>query len=220
MPDIKDIHGYSIVILGSMNPAIHHPAWYETVKALTAEHVKHALSEQFVLVPQLAQFRTPRFEITCDPQRWQAVVSQAESLQAAADLAGIVFDKRLNETPVNAIGVNFNHHIVTDCQDVGRRLYSYLAPLNLHHHSESGRAQFSFTRPFRDAELRCNIEPSTRDPSMLYIGFNAHCVVQGQEASYFSVKDKLSTLIKELKPEIDSQIKSTINRIFSRVETN
>ena len=86
--------GYFIVIAGNMNPAIHHPAWYKMVGALSEDELVStgALGENqqgerqtsvtnWVLSPSLptnltvctaafSQFTAGKIRIACLPQHW------------------------------------------------------------------------------------------------------------------------------------------------------
>src|ERR1700730_15435321 len=87
-------NGYAIVVAGSMNPAIHHPAWYKLIGALSDEELidsgvtkggaqaaPETPTERMVVfraiarttpvsTAQFAQFTAGKLRIICLPQSW------------------------------------------------------------------------------------------------------------------------------------------------------
>src|ERR1700723_932205 len=85
---------YSIVVVGNMNPAIHHPGWYKAIGAMSDEEVELALAPlpgpsaptsgaerqgqtvfrqlsgpmRTVVTPALAQFTAGSIRVTCIEQ--------------------------------------------------------------------------------------------------------------------------------------------------------
>jgi len=119
--DVKEVKN-SIVVLGAMNPAIHHPKWYESVDILSREEADSAVAKgPLVMMPQLAQFTAATYEILCTPDKWQISAPDIASRSRQSDIAKLTF-KRLNETPVRAYGLNSRITFVPPTEDFGRTL--------------------------------------------------------------------------------------------------
>ena len=73
---------YSIVIVGSMNPRIHHPAWYEAVKILSAEEASAA--SLVACTPMASQFQLPGLNIICLQDRWE--IQTQDPQESGADI--------------------------------------------------------------------------------------------------------------------------------------
>lgn len=113
---------WALVVLGRMNPAIHHPAWYAKLDLLL-EHEERAAAEQnLICTPALSHFDVGRFAIVCQPTRWE-VQSRTEGTPAAVfvAVAQAVF-AALKHTPVSAWGLNLTRQIETGQSHVGKFL--------------------------------------------------------------------------------------------------
>ena len=124
---------YSVVVVGAMNPAIHHPQWYEVVGMLTAAEAQDALrGDALVVVPQLAQFQAAALQIQCTPARWQVNTADTEQRGRIIDLAATTFE-RLGETPISAYGLNARFDVTTGSEDAVKMLGAQFSdgPLDL-----------------------------------------------------------------------------------------
>lgn len=167
--------GFAVVLLGSMNPALHHPAWYESIGAISSDEEKDALSREFVFVPQIAQFSTGGFELLCDPQRWQIVTTDASRIPRLVQLASVVFDEKLVETPLTAVGLNFLNHAKTSCPNVAGVFSEMLTRLPLGFRAQPGSSgKVIFSEPLSAARVRWEIEPSLRGEDHVYVAGNFH----------------------------------------------
>src|SRR6202030_1678960 len=101
---------WSIVVIGLMNPAIHHPSWYQSMQLLDKQEVDYAGSASalvpIVLAPQIAQFAVQEFKIVCLSNRWEIQTQRPEAVDRILKVASRVFEI-LDHTPVNAFGFNF-----------------------------------------------------------------------------------------------------------------
>ena len=107
-------HHQSVVVVGAMNPVIHHPAWYHAMSIITQSELEESLRKPVVVIPQFAQFASDSFSIVCLPDRWQVSCDTADGERIVA-LAKATFEK-LYHTPVTAYGVNHNFHAETTKQ--------------------------------------------------------------------------------------------------------
>jgi len=117
MPEPAEL--YSIVIVGNMNPRIHHPAWYEAAKIVRPEETRD--SSLLACTPMFSSFQLPGLNILCTPERWEIQSQDQGKLERMLDIAGRTFDT-LMHTPVNTFGLNFHFVRSTGLQDVGKRL--------------------------------------------------------------------------------------------------
>jgi hypothetical protein len=112
---------FSIVVVGSMNPAIHHPLWYRHVELLDEQEKNEAIDGQSALLlpspTPMAQFNTLAFQINCQSNRWQILTTNAEYSNRILSLTETLFDKILPHTPVTQLGFNFD--FVFDNEQLG-----------------------------------------------------------------------------------------------------
>lgn len=104
---------YSVVIVGRMNPAIHHPYWYKTHQLISDEELQESLSNgqlQAVSNPAMSilQFATTSFRVLCQPDKWEIHAKNGDNLARILSLTKSVFDGLLPQTPTTAMGLNVN----------------------------------------------------------------------------------------------------------------
>ncbi|MCG8425060.1 MAG: hypothetical protein MJE77_44835 [Proteobacteria bacterium] len=211
-PNVPETHGFSVVLLGAMNPALHHPTWYKAVGVLDDAQEREALAAEFVFLPQLAQFHTADLQFFCDPQRWQLATANIGNVDKVVSITEVSFDEKLTETPLRAYGLNFNFHEETKCSSVGVALSKMVAslPLGFSPTAETS-AQLAFTEPVDGGRLRCNVEPSVHGPNFVFVGFNAHYELgTAAEPQQISMKALLQKRLGDIQDKIDYQVKATI----------
>src|SRR5205814_909544 len=119
---------YNIVVVGAMNPRIHHPSWYELVGLLTPEQAKEALASSATFgLPGFAQLAAPSLGLTisCNEKQWTVQTENREKISLLQSITFRVFDELLKHTPVSAYGFNIIYSRETRCPSVGK----YLADL-------------------------------------------------------------------------------------------
>lgn len=122
--ELKDL--YTIVVVGTMNPAIHHPLWYEAAHLIDQTERESAMeSPGLVNSREISQFAAPGYSILCLPERWEIRTASADLLERLLVLACGVFDA-LPHTPVKAFGFNFHVNRPTSVGSVGKVLASAL----------------------------------------------------------------------------------------------
>ena len=124
---------YTIGVVGSMNPAIHHAQWYRTIGAIDEAQLQAALQNPFNNTSQFlsqVQFGAPPLSIVCQPDNWWIQSNDADSWARMLEVTSFVF-ARLNETPVTAYALTAQRHIDTDCPDTKAILASSLQELRL-----------------------------------------------------------------------------------------
>ena len=98
---------HSIVLVGHMNPSIHHPSWYEAIEAIKSADVEVATNQfPVVTTPQMSSFSTAGFNLKCLLDRWEISVSDPSRESQALDVASKAFSV-LGETPITRFGINY-----------------------------------------------------------------------------------------------------------------
>jgi hypothetical protein len=205
--------GFTFVICGAMNPSLHHPSWYNHIEVLSAEELKESLANDHAFVPQQAQFYTSSLKIICQQQRWQAETSDSKTVDRVREIASIIFDKRLAETPINAIGFNFNYIYETTQLNVGNYLATQLSgmpfkfPINEH-----SVGKISYSWPIGGNQLNVLVEPSPKGKQFVHIGFNLHIPIkESSTPERFDLGVMSNQIYQDAKPVIDEQIAAIIN---------
>lgn len=173
---------YSIVVVGAMNPRIHHPTWYRNSDLISADAEEVAVKNKDLLCTKAAsQFETARFRLACFEERWHIQTKDRELLEELVQLTGNVFDKKLGETPIRAFGLNFNHHRKTPIENVSNR-FTELIKGSGFCVDELGINKASFTAEgfSEDRKTKVKLEPSVKSDDMLYLEFNFHYETAGR----------------------------------------
>lgn len=166
---------YLIIVVGAMNPAIHHPAWYAATEILSKEESEKAIQSGIIIAsPQVAQFKVGSMSITCDPVRWQIQTEQESDVSRAVELAEQTFNK-LFHTPVSAFGFNFLHHRVVGVPNVAAELGGLVRGLPLGflgNAKELEAGKMTHERAADGRVIRTSLEPSVRGSNQVYISIN------------------------------------------------
>lgn len=169
---MKVYHQQAVVVLGAMNPAIHHPAWYHIMSIITEPEYKKSLSHPVVVSPPVAQFVSDGFSIVCLPDRWQVLSDTPDATRIVA-LAKKTFDI-LDHTPVTAYGINHDFHVET-AKQISPTLMTIVRqtdlpfPLN-----EVGTAAITYIAEVKNCTFQTVVSVSPRGPNFLYVQNNVH----------------------------------------------
>ncbi len=158
---------YNIVVLGAMNPRIHTPAWYRLTELIDDREMTAATDSPHTLAAfAVAQFEIAGIRVFCTQERWEVQSSSADHLKRMRNMTARLFDDLLPQTPVTALGCNFNYEVVTKVSDIGRYLASCVAtpPIGL---SEEGvhYAELSIRRTAQGRDVMIAIRPSNEPAS-------------------------------------------------------
>jgi hypothetical protein len=210
----KERGGFSVVVLGRMNPGIHHPYLYESENLLSEQERKAALEKDFVFLPQLTQFRTGPFQLFCDPSSWQLTTSDVAQSRRVLEMSSLLFDKILSHTPVNAVGLNFHVHRLTGLSNVGEYLGDQLARLDLKLPQDQGcSGQFRYTCPIEGAQLRMDMQPSALGDQLVHLAFNAHIPFVRERPEHFDIGKFASDVYDRVQPIIDARVDAIIEEL-------
>ncbi len=166
---------YTIVVLGAMNPAIHHPGWYQLVGIMTPEEAEEAHKDAAAFSSaRVSQFSFGSITVTCDPSRWQVQTNDQKELPRAVSIAEKTF-QILYHTPVSVFGLNFMYHRPTKLSKVNNALARLVEGLPLElsaSRNEERAAKLTYEHGAAGRIMRIAIEPSVRGESLVYIGIN------------------------------------------------
>jgi hypothetical protein len=108
MAGAGDTQATAVVVVGAMNPLIHHPAWYQFIGALSQAEADVALKNpQMICAQPVSQIPTGNLVLMCQLQRWAAQTSDPATEPRLVPIAQKVFGA-LEHTPVSAFGFSFN----------------------------------------------------------------------------------------------------------------
>lgn len=198
------LHHQSVVVLGAMNPVIHHPAWYHLVSIITESELTESLENQVIVTPELTEFKTKYFSLLCAKDRWQ-ISSEVEDADHIISIAKTTFEK-LYHTPIGAYGINHDFHIETK-KPIGSTLMSIIRKTGLPFPpDEEGTAGITYIAEGSNCKFKAVISPSPRGQHFLYIMNNAHFdISQDQEGQFdfgplldraFQINEERSQLIR------------------------
>ena len=163
----------SIVVVGQMNPAIHHPSWYQSMKLLDKQEFDSAVSGPMLLMPQISQFAAPEFSIVCLPDRWEIQTRRLEAMDRILAAASSVFEI-LDHTPVSAFGFNFQFHRETSV-DVGHILGSVVErlPLGLKLSGDVA-GQLTLMSTAKGQKTTASVAKSQLGANIVFVSLNFH----------------------------------------------
>jgi hypothetical protein len=118
----------SVVLVGSLNPAIFHPEWFVRQGLLSLGEADRA--ETVVISPQVADVRFPDFGLQVLPGRLSVRTSDVSKAPRIHDLIIGILTK-LSHTPVSAVGLNQSLHIATEGEENWHKIGDALAPKGL-----------------------------------------------------------------------------------------
>lgn len=121
-----EISGTSVVLVGSFNPAIFTPAWFELHELLPQGTSEVATLE--IAHGQATVFNTDWLHLNVVPERLTVETSQAPDVRIR-DLVVRTFKEYLNHTPLNALGINRNVHFNVKTLEDRDRIGRTLAPV-------------------------------------------------------------------------------------------
>lgn len=187
----------TIVVLGHMNPAIHHPKWYEWVGLIPKEEAEEALRKNPITTRLTSQFTSSKRTVTCQEGRWEVWSDGDGSGERCLELAAKVFE-RLNDTPVTAVGFNIQRHLETAVANVKEalaRTYKEAGIPLLEGELSSAKCSLKIEVPTDKRTTRLTIEPSIRADHVVYVHSNSEYIID-EEDGHFDLKKYLDAEYK------------------------
>lgn len=209
---------YAIVILGGMNPRIHHPAWYQLVGLIDNDEAEQATKLPSIVLTQfMAQFDTPELVIVCQDNRWEIRTSNAAKIERIKFIASKLFDEVLPHTPISAAGFNFTYKRQARKQDVGKVLADVVigSPLGLKPDHQVA-AELILRRAFDDHTAMVSIQPIAGEADSVVLFFNFEYTFKAEGAfKSFKLADTITgrhEIDKLESEEQAAQVLEAINR--------
>ena len=119
------IEGVSIVLVGSFNPAIFHPAWFAREKLIQREEAERA--DLRIVSPEVSVFSIGWLGLEVTLDRFAASTTQIQHIEPLRDLVLGTFGL-LRHTPVKQIGINRLAHYRSPSEEEWHKLGHHLAP--------------------------------------------------------------------------------------------
>ncbi len=126
MRETPEIEEVSVVLVGTFEPVIFTPAWFELHGLLSEEVVESA--DVAVAHPQLTKFKAEWLDFEVRPDRYQVKTAVAPHIRVH-DLILRVFREQIRHTPVRAFGINRDMHFLVKSAAARDRLGRRLAPV-------------------------------------------------------------------------------------------
>src|SRR5262249_37769702 len=133
---------FSIVVLGAMNPPIHHPVWYGDAGILTRAEADEALRlPGFACSGEIAEFTLPDLRMISTRSRWSVTTTRSHTLDRILNMAVLTYEE-LRDTPVSTLGLHFDYQRDAGIGDVREKLarIAQTIPLGLPSESAVGAA--------------------------------------------------------------------------------
>lgn len=211
---------FSVVVLGSMNPAIHHPFWYKFIGVLTEPETKLASADPTLQVtPVYSQFSVGPITMTCLQQRWAAQTGDEAQFPRVVEIAKKAMDT-LEHTPVTAIGINLDFCRPSGVRDLGALLATRVRSLELGFEGDgetSGAISFADRRRagLVVATTTESVAPDPTDASRALIKYDVQLLVSPAEPSYQHFK--IGDLLDEHVPTAIQQSAKHLERTLAAI---
>jgi hypothetical protein len=196
---------YNIVIVGAMNPRIHHPSWYQSVGLFSELEFEEAIaSPDTIVTPPFSQVQTSLLTISCQEDRWTIQTSKVAEVGRMQAIAATVFDDLLKHTPVERFGFNINLQSHTAHSDVGSYLASCLiqTPLSIDP-DFAVSAEFTMRRSYPDHTQMVVVRPGT-EKFTVAVASNYEYVVK--ETTFFKIADYFA---KHFQADLEASVDQT-----------
>lgn len=177
-----EIEGTSVVLIGSFNPAIFSPLWFEHEGLLPKSEADAAQVQ--VISPVVAQFSVGWLVAQVLPERCTLTVTSADRRPLLQDLALGVF-RLLSHTPVAAAGFNHDAHFALGSPERYHQFGHALVPKAfLEGHMVAPGTRLVAIEGQRDdgrrGSVNLQVEPSFSVPNGLFIRVNDHFQLSSQ----------------------------------------
>ncbi|WP_435550072.1 hypothetical protein [Desulfobacterium sp. N47] len=121
-----EINNVSIVLVGNLNPAIFHPAWFVANNILSKEDLKSAKVE--IIHQHLAVFKVGDWlHLTAEPNRFISETSEPPFVRLS-DFVVKTFGEALIHTPISQMGINRLVHFSVGDEETRNKIGKKLAP--------------------------------------------------------------------------------------------
>jgi hypothetical protein len=219
MPDHDLI---TIVVLGAMNPRIHHPYWYHLVGIITKEQADEALSSPGTFgISGTAQVQIPSLSLTivCHEQSWEIRTDKSENLELLKKTTWKVFDELLMHTPVVALRTNFSFTRSTRCPDVSQFLADRAVSMGIGLAGGSASdALVILRRTFGDHKTIVAVQGSPAGKESVNVSSDYEYPVDAKGVGFFSLREKVAEKIERALMDAEEQTALVLRAINERGE--
>lgn len=181
------VDGVSIVLVGSFNPRIFHPGWFEGQQLIGPREAQAAAeSDDLIVTTQFSRFVADWLLCTVFPEKLELSTLKADAVESLRDVAqgalGI-----LEHTPVQAFGLNRNVHYQLPTEEGWHRLGDTLVPKEFWssvlpgHVGMQSLSVLGEPRTDPKGQIRVTTEPSVEFHPGVYISINDHYIVPPQD---------------------------------------
>lgn len=183
MPPQIQVQGVSIVLVGSLNPAIFQPSWFALHNLLRPEEADAATID--IIHPDVAHFKTEWLDVNIVRDRFQISTVQESYYEALRDLAvGMLM--LLSHTPIRVMGINRDFHFDLVSEGTWHALGHRLVPKDdwnpLLKNPGMQTIVVQGERPDDfEGYLRVAVHPSKRIKYGVFIEVNDHFVLKKDE---------------------------------------
>ena len=167
MTEQKDT--YAIVLLGGMNPRIHHPSWYRFVNLFNEEEADLAIEEGKEVhdrKPNSLQIETPKVTIICQDNRWEIRTFDPNQVQRIQDITSKLFDEIVPSHTYHGGWVQFH---LPKGDESNRCRQGYLAsvivnaPLGTEEADHAMSGELTLRRSFDEYTVVVSVRPAPDD---------------------------------------------------------
>lgn len=177
--------GVSVVLVGSINPAIFHPEWFRSRDLITREDAEKA--EIQVIAPDLTIFSLPWANLQIERDKF-VIQTTTDPFVRVQDLLMKVFLDQLPHTPLTQLAINRAAHFRVESREAQDRVGFTLAPLevwgewakdladggHLHGGMRSLTMEQSSVKDRDKGFIRATVQPSVRFVPGIWIEVNDH----------------------------------------------
>jgi len=176
---IPEVDGATIVILGSFNPAIFHPIWYEKHGLIRAEEAEEANIK--VVHSEVSEFSAGAFRFQVLRERFMIGTGDPSHFEPMRDLVLATFEI-LEHTPVSVMGLNRNMHFRMPSTEKQEAFCQLFAPVDVWSDflGKPGLRSLKVEDPKTDMSgfIGIKIEPSKRIEPGIYFEVNNHYEIE------------------------------------------
>lgn len=182
----RDIYTIGIVLLGNFNPSIITPFWLANKGIIRDIEAEHAKVE--VIHPNISKFSIADWlNIEATQERIDFKTNRESHFSVLRDLVVSIFSK-LNETPINAFGINHLSHFTLRNQEEYEKFGYWLSPVemlgDLLHKPKLQTIQFRETKnEDKDGSINLTISPSDLILDRKSVVFNINHHFAGKETN-------------------------------------
>lgn len=211
---------YGIVIIGKMNPSIHHPAWYRMFDLIDEKEADAATSSKETFsTPPVAQIDAGTFKIICQESRWEVQTSTPSLLERLKRMPGKVFDELLEHTSVAALGFNINFVKATTCKHVDKYLAGCITSADLGLPNDNLHSGELVLRRLVD-DYRVTVRISSSDEHLVTVSSNYEYRFQSQKKmESFKLGEIVSKRFAEDRSDAEAHTASIVDAINKASES-